>query len=128
MKLGILAHEKFKSTLNSINSASAVSSALKLRKLKKAVKEQQDLHEGVRQDLLKKYGKLKEDGTLETEQKGDIVNAVFEDDSKKVAFFQDLRELDNTEVTVPMINVSDLTSNITELDLAILEGVLTDFV
>jgi|ERR1700677_2565717 len=106
MKLEALIDVNFRSGLfKLVNGNIPMKTVFALDEVLTTVEEELKKYEKVRQLALKKYAKLKDDGSLETTDKGD---AVFksEDDSK--AFFKEHADLVATEVSVAKVKMSEL--------------------
>jgi len=99
--------------------------AYKLRGVVKKAEAELTQYEEMRKEALQKYGKKKEDGTLDTTETN---NVQFETQETLQVFLKDIGDLTNVDVDMPAITLTELGADIrlsTE-DLMNLEGLIVD--
>lgn len=125
MKLSRLINNSVQQTLKKLsNEPLQLKAAYKLKKILKAADEELARYEEVRQESLKKLGKKKPDGTVDTNERGEVV---FEGDALK-KFAEELNELLKLEVSIGTIPMSELGDHVTltTQDLLNLDEVITE--
>lgn len=125
MRISQLVDPRFKDALNKlVLEPLPLRVAFKLKGVIKKVDEEFAKYEECRREALKRFGKKKEDGSLELDDNG---NVVFEDGSIQ-EFVKELGELVAVEVSLEKVKISELGENIkiTVDELMILDDLLTE--
>lgn len=126
MKLARLADPRFHEALNKLAAANLpVKTAFKLKGVVKKVREEYSKYEEVRLAALNKYGKKKEDGSVEMNDKQEVQ---FAESADMIKFATELQELSSVEIDLPTISLSDLGENVTLNmdDVDMLEGLIVE--
>jgi hypothetical protein len=106
MKLEMILDPSFKTGLAKLATADLpMNVAFMLDDAVASIEAELQKYEKVRQTALRKYGKMKEDGNFEIDNKG---NVLFKTEKDSRAFMREHVELVNTEVQVQKIKRSDL--------------------
>jgi hypothetical protein len=97
--------------------------AFKLKGIVKQIDEASSNMEEARKASLKRFTKKKEDGEMETDDKG---NVVFSDDESRNSFFKEYQDLLDGEAEVGNVRVQELGDkvSITVVDLLNLEDIV----
>lgn len=125
MKLARLVDPNFHSALTKLSTQNLpVRVAFKLKGIVKTTNEEYAKYEEIRNELLNKFGKKNEDGSLCT---GEHNSVQFEGDNYML-FAKELGELVSVELDIPTIKVSELGENITlnVLEIEQLEGLIVE--
>lgn len=110
MKLEELVDPSFKSGVTKLATAGLpMKVAFKLEGIVGAIEEELKKFEVARQAALKKYGKLKEDGSCETDDKG---NVIFKDEDSAKSFIKEYTDLAAQEVAIGKLNLNDFGDNV----------------
>jgi hypothetical protein len=126
MKLARLIDPEFQKSLSSLTKEKLpLKVAYKLRNVLKKVEEQLNIYEDIRKEALNKYGKKKEDGTLETNEANNVIFASKED---MMGFLTELGDLTNLDVEMPTVAVDELGEavQLSAEDIIHLDGFLID--
>ncbi len=126
MKLARLIDPEFQKSLSSLSKQQLpLKVAYKLRNVLKKVEEEINIYEDLRKEALNRYGKKKEDGTLETNESN---NVLFSSKEEMISFLKEIGELTSSEVEMPSISVDELGENIklSAEDILNLDGFLVD--
>jgi hypothetical protein len=109
MKLSRLIDPKFKATLTQLNSQKLpLKAAFKLKTIIKKIDEEYSKYDEVRLASLNRYGKKKDDGSLDTDDQG---NVPLEGDNGQL-FVNELNELLDLDIAIPTLSVSELGNDI----------------
>ena len=125
MKLAKLIDQGFQSSMRVLlKQPLPLKTAYKLRGVVKKIEEELGKYDEIRREALNKYGKKKEDGTLELTETNQVQ---FEQDSMQ-AFLQDINELSSLDVDLPTVTVTELGDDLilSADDLINLDGLLVD--
>lgn len=126
MKLAQLTSSAFQLSLQKLTKGNPPATVKwKVKGIIKRVDEEYHKYEELRQDLLKQYGKKREDGGLDMDERG---NVHFEGNSH-LEFSKAFSELVNVEVELPTVSLSKELGDSVPLeveDLLILEGLVTE--
>jgi len=125
MKLAKLIDQGFQSSMRVLlKQPLPLKTAYKLRGVVKKIEEELGKYDEIRREVLNKYGKKKEDGTLELTETNQVQ---FEQDSMQ-AFLQDINELSSLDVDLPTVTVTELGDDLilSADDLINLDGLLVD--
>jgi hypothetical protein len=110
MKLSNLIDPRFKQAMTSLNQQQLpLKTAFKLKGIINSVDVELKKYEEVRQAALSKYGKKKEDGSLDADENGNIP---LEGESAE-GFVKELNELLTLEIELPSVSASELGSSVT---------------
>lgn len=106
MKIESLLDPNFKSGMAKlINGNIPMKALFKLEGILDAVNDELSRYENTRQNILKKRAKLKEDGTMEMNEGG---NVVFKSEEDTQQFFKEYAELISLEVSIGAIRLVEL--------------------
>lgn len=109
MKLATLTNPQFRAALAKLMAAQVpLKVAYKLHNVDKVSKEELDKYEKLRIAALEQFGKRKEDGTLDADERG---NVNFED-GKAQEFVDQLNELLNVDVEMSTFKLEDFGDNV----------------
>lgn len=126
MKLARLIDSGFQNSVRTLmKQPLPLKAAYKLRGVVKKAEAELTQYEEMRKEALQKYGKKKEDGTLDTTETN---NVQFETQETLQVFLKDIGDLTNVDVDMPAITLTELGADIrlsTE-DLMNLEGLIVD--
>ena len=126
MKLARLIDSGFQNSVRTLmKQPLPLKAAYKLRGVVKKAEAELTQYEEMRKEALQKYGKKKEDGTLDTTETN---NVQFETQETLQVFLKDIGDLTNVDVDMPAITLTELGDDIrlsTE-DLMNLEGLIVD--
>jgi len=126
MKLARLIDQGFQNSVRTLmKQPLPIKVAYKLRGVVKKAEEELNQYEEMRKEALQKYGKKKEDGSLDTTETN---NVQFETRESMQDFLKDIGDLTNLDVDMATISVEELGGDIklsTE-DLMNLDGLLVD--
>jgi hypothetical protein len=125
MKLARIVDDKFHVALQKLaNEPLPLKTAFKLKGISKAVKEEYSKYDEVRKEALQKHGQKNEDGTLKTDEKG---NVAFDDNGLQ-GFVDEINELTSLEIDMGTVKISELGDNIklTSNELDLLDGVIVE--
>lgn len=123
MKLARLVDPNFHSALDKlIVQDIPAKAAYRLKGVLKTTREELQKYEEFRQELLQKYGRKAEDGTLVL---GDNNSVQFDSDNY-LKFAKDLAEITNEELDLPTVTVTELGDRclLTVIDIENLEGLI----
>lgn len=126
MKLARLIDPEFQKALVALTKQQLpLKAAYKLRNVVKKVEQEFSTYEELRKGALDKYGKKKEDGSLETNEAN---NVIFSSKEEMISFIKELGDLTNEEVEIPTISVDELGEGvkISAEEITNLEGLLVD--
>ncbi len=126
MKLARIVDPRFHQALNKLLACKTlpIKVAFKLRGVSKVVQEEFNKYEEVRKAALEALGDKNEDGSLKTDEQG---NVSFSGDAMQ-KFAVQIGELVQEEVSLPTIKLDDLGSdiNISMEDVEMLEGLIVE--
>jgi hypothetical protein len=125
MKLGTLVNPNFQSAFRKLSGQELpLRAAFFIKGVSKQVQEEINKYDTSRMEALKRFGKTKEDGSLETDEKG---NVSLSDENMK-SFVSELQTLLDIEVPVSSIKIGDLGSKVqlTPAEAAALEDLLVE--
>lgn len=124
MKLARLTDEKLQETLVKLGKqALPAKTAFKLKGIVKRVKEELTSYEELRKEALERFGKKKEDGSLEVDEK----NNVQFDRVGMESFVLHLQELTALEVDLLTVKIDELGSaSLTAEELEALDGLIVE--
>ena len=126
MKLARLIDQGFQNSVRTLmKQPLPIKVAYKLRGVVKKAEEELNQYEEMRKEALQKYGKKKEDGSLDITETN---NVQFETRESMQDFLKDIGDLTNLDVDMATISVEELGGDIklsTE-DLMNLDGLLVD--
>lgn len=123
MKLYNIVNPKFQDAMNKLSAEPLpLKTAYRLKGIVKKVKEESAKHEELRLDALQRYGRKKEDGSLEVGPTGEVS---FEPENLK-SFIKELSELNDSDVDFVGISMDDIGANVrlSVEELVLLDGVI----
>jgi hypothetical protein len=125
VKLGQVVSGNFLMSLNKLSEQQVSAlAAWSIAKIHKKASENVASYEEARTKAIKKYASLKEDGSVDSDEKGQVV---FKSDEDKEAAIKDINELLNQEVTLPELKLSSLGDMKVDVGvIAALESVITE--
>lgn len=107
MKLGTLVNEGFVASLNELNKKELPGAiAYRVGKISTKAAEEQKEYFKLRSEIIKKYTKTNEDGSNKVVERDGKTYLDFGDDVPKLD--QELQDLGNQEVAVPLIKMSEV--------------------
>lgn len=105
MKLSQLTDKNFQVAVKSLMSKPLpIKTAYKLKGVVNTVNDELAKYESLRKELIDRLSNKKEDGSIETDNSG---NVLFSNENR-MEYFKELRELLDMDVEVPTIKLSDL--------------------
>lgn len=124
VKMYQLLNPKFQDFLaRSLKAEIHLHTARRVKKCIETVKEELNQYEEMRKDLLTKYGNKKEDGSIDTNDKGEVQ---FTDENREVLFTK-LEELHNIDVDLPVFKFNEFDSLVLTVEhLEVVKGLLAD--
>jgi len=125
MKLGKLVDPQYQAVLRKLASQEIpLRTAFKLRGIIKTGNDEFAKYEEVRADALKRFGKRKEDGSLDADEKGTVALS----EENMTQFVAELNALLSTDVDVGTIKISELgeKASLTAQELTILDDLITE--
>lgn len=124
MKLAKLTNDKFFAALNKLSSEPLpLKSAFKLKTINNRSREEYLKYDETRKEALKRFGQKNEDGTVKTDERG---NVVFEENGVE-KFVSEMEGLMAVDIELPALKTSELgDAKLSAVDLELLSDVLVE--